>query len=117
MIKWVGKAETRPLVFARKKDNPQPNHYWARRVDFGIHGWSWCAFSHGGTKVLMPNGKDGTIHEARLHNSGHVVGLRDLTACDHYSDQALKREWRGSLVDRIHRELEAANERMENRDG
>jgi hypothetical protein len=104
-MKWVGIAATRPLRFGRKPDNPQPNHYTARKVDFGISGWSWCAFSFGGKTVLMPSGQDAQIHEARLNRSGHVVGLRDLTTCDHTGNPVLIEEWRGSLADRISYEM------------
>ena len=107
MPKWVGLAITRPLTFRRKADNPQPNHYRARKIDFGLHGWAWVAFSAGDKRVMMPTGQDAIIHEARLHQSGHVIGLRDLTTCDHFSkaNPALVQEWRGSLADRIQDEL------------
>ena len=105
MLRWVGVAATRPLRFARKTDNPQPNHYAARKVDFGLSGWSWCAFTPGCRRVMMPNGKDAIIHEARLRRAGHVVGLRDLTTCDCYGNCTLSEEWRGSLADTIEHEM------------
>ena len=111
MMRWRGLASTRPLRFARKADNPQPNHYAARKVDFGLSGWWWCAFSPGSRRVLMPDGTDANVHEARLRQSGHVIGLRDLTTCDHYGDATLAEEWRGSLADRIDCEINAKGER------
>jgi hypothetical protein len=117
MMRWVGIASTRPLRFARKGDNPQPNHYEARKVDFGMSGWWWCAFPFGGRRVMMPNGHDAIVHEARLHQSGHVVGLRDLTTCDHYGNQVLIEEWRGSLADSIAREMDTANAQVEFQEG
>ena len=111
-MKWVGTASTRPLRFARKDDNPQPNHYVARKVDFGLSGWSWCAFPFGGRRVMMPSGKDAIVHEARLRQSGHVIGLRDLATCDHYGNPTLTEEWRGSLAYSIAHELDAANNQI-----
>jgi len=108
MLRWVGLANTRPLRFARKADNPQPNHYRARKVHFGLSGWSYCAFDFGGRHVLMPTGSAALIHEARLHESGHVIGLRDLTTCDHYGNPKLAEEWRGSLLENIRDEFAKA---------
>ena len=108
-MKWVGTATTRPLRFARKEDNPQPNHYVARKVDFGLSGWSWCAFPFCGRRVMMPSGRDAIVHEARLNRSGHVIGLRDLTTCDHSGNPVLIEEWRGSLADTIAHELDIAH--------
>ena len=106
MMRWRGYTYTHPLRFARKKDNPQPNHYAVRRIDFGLEGWSWCAFDASGRRVVMPNGTFALVHEARLHRSGHVIGLRDLATCDHYGDPVLTEEWRGSLADTISHEME-----------
>ena len=105
MMRWVGRDYTRPLRFNRKGDNPQPGHYMARKVDFGLSGWSWCAFPFGGSRVLMLNGSDAYVHEARLVNSGHVIGLRDLTTCDYSGNQKLIEEWRGSLAETIERKI------------
>lgn len=56
----------------------------------------------------MPNGKDAIIHKARLYKAGHVIGLRDLTTCDHTANPELIEGWRGSLSDRIKRETEGS---------
>ena len=98
--RWVGLANTRPLLFeaAGHVTTNRP-----RKVDFGLSGWWWVGFE--GEAVLMPNGTKGRVHEARLHRSGWVVGLRDLTTCDHYGDAVLSEEWRGSLADRIEDEI------------
>ena len=68
---------------------------------------------------MMPDGQPAKVHEARLIQSGHVVGLYDLAACDHYGNPVLSEEWRGSLSDRILREFEASakNARAQAREG
>lgn len=93
MPDWqAGPDRIYPANWRLKSDVPQP--YTAKRVNFGIHGWAWCAFY--GSQVLVKTGAMIETHEARLH-TGWVIGPCDLAAC---GENKHAEGWRQSLADR-----------------
>ena len=107
MAKWRGHADELPAQFPTKAAVPCN---LAMQVDFGFQ-WSWVGIQEDASgnpvEIMMPAGNWADIHAARLFGIGYVIGYRDMRQCDFYGNAALSAAWRGSLNDRIHRELKA----------
>lgn len=107
MVRWIsGRCGIYPKAWPTKNAlrAELPDHT-ARRIDFGIHGYGWCAFYPGAhDRVVAKDGTTFRVYECHLYN-GHIMSFRDLTNLD---GTPFERGWKDSLHRTIQEELNIA---------
>jgi len=101
-MKWIGPT---PVTieggwgYSFKKSAPADLRPFLRRIDFGLHGLLWCVIRD---RCLVAGGREIPLHDAFLTTPGHVVGIRDIEAAQHFP---WSHEWRESMHARIQERL------------